>query len=92
MKKFWMISLLMLSAASVVADDDVFTVATLNVNGLPTHILGININPDGPGGETWRTGKSEGQVLDPFRQVKIYLEFDIIDYFCKRNEIWNKNK
>ena len=56
MKKFWVISLLMLSAASVVADDDVFTVATLNVDGLPTHILGININPDGPGGETWRTG------------------------------------
>ena len=37
-------------------------------------------------------GKNQRDRFDPFRQVKIYLEFDIIDYFCKRNEIWNKNK
>ena len=40
-----------------VAGDDVFTVASLNVDGLPAYIGDININPDGPGGETVRVGQ-----------------------------------
>ena len=39
------------------AGDDVFTVASLNVDGLPTYIGNIHINPDGPGGETVRVGQ-----------------------------------
>lgn len=46
-----------LSWATILADDDVFTVASLNVDGLPTYIAEININPDGPGGGTWRVSE-----------------------------------
>ncbi|MBR1469729.1 MAG: hypothetical protein IJ605_06450, partial [Prevotella sp.] len=57
MKKSWIVSLaLVLGSLAAVAGDDVFTVATLNVDGLPSYIGGIHINPDGPGGETWRVG------------------------------------
>lgn len=56
MKKSWIISILMLWSASGIADDTVFTVATLNVDGLPADIGPIQINPDGPGDEMWRVG------------------------------------
>ena len=57
MMKSWIVSLvLVLGSLAAVAGDDVFTVATLNVDGLPSYIGGIHINPDGPGGETWRVG------------------------------------
>jgi len=50
MKKTWMISIgLMAISAYVMADDGQFTVATLNVDGLPKTILNIPTNPDGPG-------------------------------------------
>ena len=56
MRKSWILSLLMLCPASAAANDNVFTVATLNVDGLPTYIARIHINPDGPGGDTWLVG------------------------------------
>ena len=40
-----------LLCSNVMAEDDDFTVATLNVDGLPTKILIIPSNPDGPGDE-----------------------------------------
>ena len=46
-----------LCLSDAVAGDDVFTMASLNVDGLPTYIANININPDGPGGETVRVGQ-----------------------------------
>ena len=42
--------------AAVAAANDTFSVATLNVDGLPTYIGSIHINPDGPGGDTWLVG------------------------------------
>ena len=48
--------LLPLAAISQTADKE-FSVATLNVDGLPTYIADIHINPDGPGGETQRVGE-----------------------------------
>lgn len=42
---------------AVFADDEVFSVVTLNVDGLPTYFGGIKINPDGPGEETRRTSE-----------------------------------
>ena len=44
-----MVSVLLCS--NVMAEDDDFTVATLNVDGLPTKILIIPSNYDGPGDE-----------------------------------------
>ena len=47
MMKSWIVSLvLVLGSLATVAGDDVFTVATLNVDGLPSYIGGIHINPD----------------------------------------------
>lgn len=48
---------LRLGLYDVLASDGSFSVATLNVDGLPTYIAQIHINPDGPGGETVRVGQ-----------------------------------
>ena len=48
---------LSLCLPDAIAGEDVFTVASLNVDGLPTYIGNIHINPDGPGGETVRVSQ-----------------------------------
>ena len=58
MKRTWIcLFVLSLCLSDAMAGDDVFTVASLNVDGLPTYIGNIHINPDGPGGETVRVGQ-----------------------------------
>ena len=48
---------LSLCLPDAIAGEDVFTVASLNVDGLPTYIGNIHINPYGPGGETVRVSQ-----------------------------------
>lgn len=54
MKKLYFTFALFVTACTCLWAQDVepstFSVATYNVDGLPKEVLGININPDGPGG------------------------------------------
>lgn len=52
-KKLFIFSFLLLTFALVEQAEaqETFTIATLNVDGLPLSVLGIDVNPDGPGSE-----------------------------------------
>lgn len=50
------LALVLSQPATIAAANDTFSVATLNVDGLPTYIGSIHVNPDGPGGDTWLVG------------------------------------
>ena len=49
--------MMLLCSPVMAAEDDVFSVTTLNVDGLPRYFDRIEINPDGPGGDTWHVSE-----------------------------------
>ena len=55
MIRLWALGLVLCCSVSATAGDDVFSVATLNVDGLPSKIWIIPSNPDGPGSDGTRT-------------------------------------
>ena len=55
MIRLWALGLVLCCSVSATAGDDVFSVATLNVDGLPSKIWIIPSNSDGPGSDGTRT-------------------------------------
>ena len=49
MRKTLLLLLLLVTTGAAAQNPETFTVATLNVDGLPQKLLVINLNPDGPG-------------------------------------------
>ena len=63
-------------ALSQTADSE-FSLVTLNVDGLPTYIANIHVNPDGPGGETQRV--SEFLARKGFDIIGVQEDFNYDD-------------